>query len=129
MGIYDIFGTSKELETNGTPLKFGDTTIYVKRAGGHNREYKKTLAEKTREFLKNNGVITADDAEVIIAEVYAETIIAGWDNLTDKSGTIIEYNKENCTKLLLDLPDLVEAIEKVITNISYFQKDEDDIKN
>jgi len=126
--LYEMYSTNKEAEKNGTPLVYGPVTIYAKRAGGSNREYASCLAEKTKLLHTTKTEITAEDADQLLAEVYAETIIVGWDNLTNKAGEVIEYNKTNCIKLLLDLPDFATKLQYHVQNFKTFQV-EDDIKN
>jgi len=122
MSLYSKYGTNKEAETKGVAIKFDDVTFYVKRAGGQNREYAKCFAEK----LQKAKELTPEKAELILAEIFAETIVVGWDNL-EKDGKLVEYSKEACVQLLLDLPDFAKELQQKVSDLRTFQVD--DLKN
>lgn len=42
--------------------------------------------------------------------MYAESVVLGWEGVTNREGEVLTFNKENAVKLFEDLPDLFEDI-------------------
>lgn len=125
MGLYETFGTEKSYEQEGIRLQFGDSFIRVKRAGGSNNEFQKLLMKRMsphKALLKNN-LMPEEQAASILAEVYADSVIIGWENVTGPDGKPMEFTRENVIKLLIDLPDLFDAIREACTDHANFQQE------
>jgi len=56
-----------------------------------------------------------------MAEVYAETVLLGWTGVADENGTPLPFTKENCVKLLTDLPDLFRDIQEQAQRVANFR--------
>ena len=61
-------------------------------------------------------------ARRILVEAFAETIMKGWDNVTDRGGKLIAYSKEACVELFMDLPDLFEEIREQAAKAANFRR-------
>lgn len=131
MNLYDIYETDIEKEKNGTPVKFGDATLYIASANSStNTKYAKhflELAEK-RASLE---LTTPEERAKSVRELYAECVLVGWDNVTDKDGKELPYSKENAVKLFNDLPRLFDKVYDLANDINTFKekKREDIAKN
>jgi hypothetical protein len=138
-GLYEQFSTDSDLEKNGIVLMYMPNSkgipieIRIARAGGANKAYLRALEIKSRPYRKliDTGMMDVTVANDIMRDVYAETIVLGWENVEDRDGNPLPYTKENCKKLLKDLPVLYDDIVEQAQRISLFKRAEieDDSKN
>jgi len=132
-GPYSIFRTDKSLEKEGIILDYGDFKIKVARAGGANAAFQKALTAKVRPYKRqlDAGTIPDDVAEKLFLDVYAESVVLGWEGVTDENGKPLPFSKENAVKLFTDLPDLFRDVQNQAAAISNFRAEvtEDTIKN
>lgn len=130
---YKMFKTDQALESGGVTINYGDFSITIARAGGSNKAYQRALEKKTRPFRRaiQSDTFTNDQAMAVLREVYVETVILGWDGVTDENDNPIPFTKENCLKLFTDLPDLFSDLMQQASNITLFREDvrEEDSKN
>ena len=139
MSLYAQFKTDKNVEKTGIILEYGFNSkkqpiqIRIARAGGANEHYSKLLEAKIKPYRRQIQNETLDNAiaEKITKEVYAQSVILGWENVEDEKGNPIEFNVDNCVKLLTDLPDLWSDIQAQSTRAALFRADilEADAKN
>jgi hypothetical protein len=120
--LYALFETDTDLEVKGIGLKFGPATIYTKRAGGNNRAFSATFEDKTRAMSSRLQLAALSDeqSDAILMEVFAESVVTGWDGVTDREGNPLEFNKENFIKLMKDLPTLWRALRVEAANHENF---------
>jgi len=126
---YSMFETDakKENET-GHVLDYGSFSVSILRAGGANTKFATVLFEKTKLF-KNRLVTDLLDesaSQSMLAEVYAESVIIGWDNFRDRDGKVMEYTKQNVVKAMLDLPDLFLNIRSHASSLNTFKLSDDE---
>lgn len=121
---YQFFKTSEKLEQTGIVIDYGDFRFRVARAGGANKEYQKALERKTRPFKRaiQADAFTNDQAIAVLREVYAETVILGWEGVTDESGKPMEFSRENALKLFNDLPDLFSDLMQQANNSALYRE-------
>jgi len=114
MSIYEQYKTVDDAITikfkandDGTipSFKIGRTsrnnTLWAKTFEATFRPYKNELAD---------GTISESDANRLNIIVFITAILKGWENIQDSTGSNIEYNEENATKLFNDLPDLFQKL-------------------
>lgn len=131
---YNLFATNQDLEAGkGVILDYPGFSISIHRAGGANKKYAQALVNKMRPHRHKvqNGTMDEEVAQKLLIEVFAETVVTGWENVKGKDGKEIPYTKENCVKLLTDLPELFKDIQDQATSIAIFKSEieETDIKN
>lgn len=128
MSFYNTFKTDADLEAGaGVDLDYGEAgTITIHRAGGDNKKFSKVLAAKMKPYRRQlqNGTMDDEVAERLMAEVYAEAVIIGWEGVKDEKGKTLPYSKENVVKLLTDLPELFKDIQDQASTIANFRKEE-----
>lgn len=140
--LHKNFATNKDLERTGITLEYGDpdepdakpVRILIARAGGANTAYDKALDKRTRSIRRQIQANAVSIAEMrkISREVYAETVLLGWEGVTEDDGkTPIPFNFENAVKLLTDLPDLFDDIVQQASTAQLFRgvQLEEDAKN
>lgn len=134
MSLYKQFGTDKNLETSGIILQYGEgVEIRIARAGGSNKRYQKSMTQRSKPYRRAmaNDTLGNDVAEKMLAEVYAESVVLGWEGVTDEQGEALEFNFDNCVKVLTDLPDLFADIREQAQKSALFRTDDldEDVKN
>lgn len=139
MNLYKQFGTNKSLEKEGIYIDYGKNSngspirIRIARAGGANVRFQKVLEAKSKPYRRQiqNDTADAEVVDQLMKEVYAETIILGWEGVDDAEGNEIPFTKENCVRLFNDLPDLWSDIAEVSRKTAAFRNEilEDDLKN
>ena len=95
------------------------------RAGGSNEKFSKAVRkynQKRRAIA--NGVISREEADKSLAEIYADCIVLDWKGVTDEQDKPLPFNRENVIKLLTDLPDLFDALAVYCSSYENFLDDE-----
>lgn len=129
--VYDVFKTIDDLETKkGIVLDFGEFSFTILRAGLKNKKFTQALTKHSRKHQKKiqKGLLTKEQDREILVNVYADAIVVDWKGIKDDSGKNLPFNRENCVKLLEDLPDLFEMIHEEANNMTNFQKETEEIK-
>lgn len=118
-GIFAV-ATSPKLERQGAPLTFPANadgtvpTLYIGRSFTESAKYRKAVEHHSREFraLIDAGTIKPDDDMRIMANVFADVNLMGWENIRLPEGvcgigkgdngpdTNIEFSRDNGFKLL-----------------------------
>lgn len=120
---YELFETNEAHERKGVELDYGDFSITVARAGGSNRAYQKALETKTKPIRRAlaAGQVDPKRTSAIMREVFAETVVIGWKDVTDKNGKKLPFNTANAVKLFKDLPDLFNDVMQQASSFQLFQ--------
>lgn len=139
MSLYKQFKTDNNLEKTGILLQYGqnskgkDICIRVARAGGANDAYIKRMEAKVKPVKRQIQNETIERAALlnILREVFAETVVLGWENVEDEQGNPLPFTKENCVKLFTDLPDLFDDLQEQSQRAALFRAEirEADAKN
>lgn len=139
MSLYKSFGTDTSLEKTGILLEYGNNSkgkpiaIRIARAGGANKRYENVLDVRLKPYRRQlqTETMPKDLQEKLLMEVYAETVVLGWENVEDESGNELEFTKENVIKVFTDLPDLYEDIKTQSIRAALFRQGvlEEDSKN
>lgn len=114
MSLYKQFKTNPDIEKSGVFLQYGTTEdgrpiqIKVARAGGSNTKFTKLMEQRAKPFRRQIQAGTADSKQMekLVREVYAQSVVLGWENVQDENGNDMPFTVENCIKLFEDLPDL-----------------------
>lgn len=132
---YQQFKTDNKIEQDGVFLDYGGFRLKIARAGGANVRFNKILQAKFKPHKRLMAMDNMEDelARKLMAEAYAEGVVLGWDSVVDdkvvpyildEKGEKMEFNRENCIKLLLDLPDLFSDLQTQANAISNFRVEE-----
>lgn len=130
--IYGSFLTNKNEEERGKWHEFGAVRIRIARAGGGNKRFSKLLEAKTRPYQRAIKTETMDNAvaERIMREVFAETIITGWQTKTADAfedvvlfmdGTTAPTTPQSVVRALEEIPELFTEIQDIAGKVSAFR--------
>jgi len=135
---YKMF-KSKQIDGDATAiLDYVDFQIVIKHGGSGNKSFINAAQIKLkqferRDFLANQGKLSEDAQRDLekqkmqaMAELYADHIIVGWDNVLDESDKEMKFNRKNVIKLLTDLPDLFTDIINQSNDAAIFKEKEQD---
>jgi hypothetical protein len=139
--LHKNFQTNKNLEKTGITLEYHDTDepdvppvkIRIARAGGANTAYDKAIDQKTRSIRRAiaANAVSMSELNRITREAFAETVVLGWENVTDPDGKVLPFSRDNCIQLFTDLPDLFEDVRAQAQQAQLFRvvMQEADAKN
>lgn len=108
--LFEKYETDQKKELGGIEIPFDDSVFICRRAGGSNRLFRfsvATAADKRKAEVESADpmvVATAEDA--ITMEAFAESVVIGWKNVTDRAGKPWEFSKENFLDLMRSCPDV-----------------------
>jgi hypothetical protein len=147
MSLFKQFETDTKVEKEGILLDYGPNRdlpadengkhpiimIRIARAGGANEAYNKrieALSKKHRRKIQNDALEVAELREMTMQAV-CDTVILGWENVTDKDKNPLAFSRENAQKLFKQLPDLFNDIQEQAAKAALFRVNirEDDLKN
>ena len=134
MSIYEMYETDDDNEIGGIILNYGEgIRIKVARAGGANSNFAKAFEKATRPYRKRMDTGTLDEslANDLLIQVFAETVVKGWEGITDREGNKLNFSVDNCVKVFKDLPDLFSDVKESSMSVSNFRFEEieEDVKN
>lgn len=124
--LFSKFKNDPNREQQGVTLDLGDgVKIQVARAGGANAAFERRLAAVTKPHRKliQTGLIDKKLADELVAQVYAETVVLGWENVTDEDGTVLDFTVDNVKKVFTALPDLFRLVRETAEDQTLFRAD------
>lgn len=113
MSTYKQFKTDSGLEQDGVEFSFGDAGVFLlARAGSGNKRYVTALERVFRKYRRQLqlDVLPNEVQERALQEVYADTVVRGWEDVTGEDELPLPFTRANCLKLFRDLPDLWRGI-------------------
>lgn len=127
MGTYKTFKTDENIESQqGITLDYGAAGKFkIHRAGGANQKFKNYAQAQFKPYTRQiqQGTLDEKVATEINADIFARTVVVGWEGVTGPDDKPLEFNYENCKQLLIDLPDLFADIQKAAQDASLFRKE------
>lgn len=131
MSLYQLFKTSKNLETDGIYIEYGSDEdgkpirIKIARAGGSNKAFTKALERATRPYRKaiQSGLLDNATADRLFRDVFADTVVLGWENVKGPDGKDLPFSRENILKLFEDLPDLFSDLREQASNAALYREE------
>lgn len=136
-GIYEAYETDPTLEENGVWITFDDDSRWLIRRS--NSKIGLKAYDKAAKPFK--GILAASAAKNkrlpknIDQQIVRDTLINGvvikFENLFGRDGTELEFNVENLTKILTDLPEVASRALNEANNFENFKmvQDEELAKN
>ena len=122
MSIYSTFETDAASEADGIKLDFGDFSFVVARAGGANKKFEQALKKRLDRYKRmiDFDALPEATARKAMIEVYAETVVLGWDGVTGPDEQPIAFSRDACVKLFTELPGLFDVVREESGKLSNF---------
>ena len=75
MGMYDVFETDTDLETNGVWIDYGEFRVRIASAGSGNKNYMKYAEKKLKPVRKamEAGALNEGRSQAIMADIFTKT--------------------------------------------------------
>ncbi len=110
--IYDAYQTDAGLETEGawTDLRGGARVKIRAEASVFVREKARALDKKYRAIMITEGGLPPDVQDTRDTELCATAILVAWENVTDKTGTVLPFTVDNARATLTALPRMRQDI-------------------
>lgn len=134
--LFAAYATDEKAEIEGIKTQLpraGDTMFTIARAG--NKAYNKLLQQlvkRNRAILDTKGAASEAKNEEIFIELFAKTILLGWDGtlVVDATGKPVPYSYE-AAKLALKLKAFRDDVSRVSEEMENFKlvKEVEDEKN
>lgn len=140
-----LFSTDKDSEKNGIDLEVGEVErsgkmvkmlFIVRRSGGANLEYKRTVERLTKPHRRaiEKGKMSLVKLQEINQECFLQSVLIGWENIPFGEGEeqkFRQYNLQNARDLFEDMPELLADLMEQSAEMANFQKQsmEDEAKN
>lgn len=129
MSLFRLFKTNPNLEREGVLLEYGENSkgkpigIRIARAGGANVQFQKRLDVLVKPYRRQIQTETIDSKQIekLMRQVYAETVVLGWENVEDENGDELTFSVDNCVRLFDALPDLFSDIQEQAGKAALFR--------
>lgn len=131
-GLFKQFKTDGNVEKEGLWLEYGTADgsgqpirILIARAGGANVAFQKAFERHSKPFkrLIQIGQMEDEQSKRMMRNVYADSVIKGWENVEDENDQPLEFNRENVIHVLTELPDLFVDIVEQANKGALFRQD------
>ena len=131
--IYATFLTDSKLEAEGKWLDYGMVKVRIARSGGANKRFARLLEAKTKPYQRAIKTETIDPeiAERIMREVFAETVVTGWqtkigeewqNKVVTRTGEVLGYSAANVARVFQELPDLFADVQAQAQSVTNFRE-------
>jgi hypothetical protein len=122
LNIFALYNTDEKLETNGAWVPFlqGSRLLVAREGNPHYTAELNRLYEENQEKLRLEGEEADELNKLLLAKVYARTILKGWENISFDGKTLTEYNEENAVKALL-MKDFMLVVQSMSRNIDHYR--------
>lgn len=121
--LFDTFKTNEDLEKNGVWYEIQPGVRFlVARAGGSNKAYQRALSAKMKPYQRQyqNGTLDPEVAQNLLRDVFIDSVLLGWEGVTDREGQPLEFDHNNAQWLFRELPDLYDALSDEATKVSNY---------
>lgn len=129
---YEMFETDETMEQEGIILDYGDFRIRIAHAGGSNKKFSKLLDRRLKPYERQLAAKTMDNdvAAKILREVYAETIVLGFEVKAEKGfvsgvpvkdGNPATYSIKEVVRIFTEIPRLFIDVKQQAEDFALFR--------
>jgi len=139
MSIFKQFATDATKEVEGVEVSYGfnedgsEIKFFISRMSKSNKAYTKALEKATRPYRRQFelGTMNEKKAEEIFMELFATTILKGWENVQTEDGKDIPFDRFKAVDLFKTLPDLYQDLQEKANSAALFREEmlEEEAKN
>jgi hypothetical protein len=94
-------------------LQYDDEKWHIAQSGVINPKFTLVSKIKFRPYSKQirNKTLYPEISTRVLAEIYAETVVKGWDGVNDEQGNPQPFTQENVISRLINTPGLLADIQ------------------
>ncbi len=120
-----FFKANSQLEKDGVDFAIDDVTSFrVRRFSQQNAGFKAAMALHYKPYARQieMGTLSPEKNQEIQIKVFIDTCLVSWQGV-EIDGKVVEFSKENATKLFKGLPDLFDTLWKYANTFESFKED------
>ena len=123
--IFELFDMDQTMEQQGVVINYYEYGKFkIARAGGSNTAYTQATKKYGKPFEKRSAKNLSEDvATDMLLNIYADSIILGWEGVVWRDGKELPYTRDNVFKLMKALPELFRAIINESQKVELFRKE------
>lgn len=125
MGTYGQYKTDPTLELGGIILDLGEAGKFkIARAGGANKRFAQKFQVLTKPYRRaiQTETLDEDTSSRLLREAYIDTVLLGWEGVSDPEGKPLDFNRANALQLLKDLPWLFEEVRRYAEDAAAYRQ-------
>lgn len=122
VSIFDVYETAEDAEVTGVWTDVGPSRFLLARAGGANVDFAKTTTKRLAPFQAALESMSKKQTDELAIGIFVDTILKDWENVTERDGTVIEFNRDNARRVLLQLPNLFSALMVEANKLANYTK-------
>ncbi|UOF80399.1 hypothetical protein [Caudoviricetes sp.] len=129
MSIYKNFSHDSDKVKGGVWHEIEGSRFKLAFAGEINPNYSKVRERVFRAAGRTN--LSDEKLREIEVSIFVDAVLLGWENVTGPDDSPLEYNRAAAVEVLTDLPWLLETLQNLAANRSYYKPGdaEQDAKN
>lgn len=127
MTLWEKYEVNREAFDNGVPVEIDGSTFHVRFAGAENVRYQTSLGVAA---LKHRALF--DDVEAnaerisqiepeITAHAMFQAVVTGWEHVSARDGSPLEFTRENFVDLLLSCPHVFMVLRQAADNFAAYR--------
>lgn len=134
MGLYNTFGTDKELERQGRWFDIAGVTnddgsvprFKMARMGKNNPAYQSAMEKQSKELRQAMELDTLSEemAGPVMKAVFCSTVLLDWEHVQDREGKEIRFSPAAAIALFDDLGDLYMILIEEAKKLANFRAKE-----
>ena len=135
MSFHDLFGNNEEVESKiGVIVDYGHgVKVHLLHSGNSNTKYNRLLVDRLKPYRRQMNNESMDEALAarIMAEVYVDSIILGWEGVLDLESNPVPFTRNEAVAHLVAYPKFFRAIQRDAADEASFRMEqrEADAKN
>jgi hypothetical protein len=126
--LFEQYELDPAKRQNGVPVEFAGSTFFCRFAGSGNRSYRfASAAEVSASPELAQKLDTGTEQEKMEAEdvltmrAFFGNVVVGWEEVLDRSGSPLEFNRENYLDLMGSCPMVWEYVRMEARSLDNFR--------
>lgn len=125
--LFAKYEADPKKETEGVEIDIDGAVFICRRAGGGNRRYRAAIGMGVAKSGMSERLNSADQDVALAAEdevtieAFADSVILGWRDVTDRDGNPWEYSRENFVTLMNSCPEVFLFLRSHARDIDNFR--------
>ena len=122
--IFSLLKADQTTVANGVVIDYGEAGKWrLAYAGPQNKAFAEVVRKKFAPYQVQINTGTMDEAAMsrLIAELYADNIVLGWEGVFGEDGEPLKFTRENVIMVLMELPEFFADIQNESKKLANFR--------